>query len=59
MGSIDIGNNLKQVILFAGALIFGGFMLVNGIQTKEITSMIAGVGTILVSGGLFVSDKVG
>lgn len=58
MTTIDIGNNLKQIILFGIVFIVGVALFIQGYTAGEITSIIASIGVILGGAGLAISEKI-
>lgn len=58
MTTLDIGNNLKQIILFGIVFIVGVALFIQGYSTGEITTILASGGVILGGAGLAISEKI-
>lgn len=58
MTTFDIGNNLKQIILFGFVFIVGIALFIQGYTTGEITNIIGSVIVILGGAGLAISEKI-
>lgn len=58
MTTVDIGNNLKSVILFGFVFVVGIILFIQGFSTGDITTIIGSVITILGGAGLAVSEKI-